>query len=491
MAENTIKESLEIVSNYIGSKVKDREPIFRINVMPEASSAYNGKIIQYLGRTTEYYIRGYFYKCTFLDDEYVWLRHDAQPNMSKGIVVSVPAISVGEYTYNGEEQGPTFLGLDPGRCTITNQKSINAGHHTMSITLKDATNMEWADGSTSPKTYDYDISKKSQIISVDSTNVEVNVDAPTKAISVNGVAGTLSAISSDSSIVATNVNGKNVSITGLKNGNATVTIMSPEDDNHFESNIIVIYVVADMLKVGSFGSLTDKQLVDLVAAADRGEIDLYEDAGWRVGDERRVTLSAMPAANVQETHVSQTVTLVLLDRGVYTLTNAVSSGRTKCSFVVGLKECLKERGKMNNADTTSGSWNSSIRRKWCNNEFKNSIPSSILPIFKQVRVITAGTYNGTTNQTTNDWFFLPAEKECHTPVSNSNATEANALSVLNHYQTDSNLTKKYNTTTTVAGWWTRSPHKSNAQCWVLRTEDGKWSGYKATSGLGLSPIGCI
>lgn len=486
-----IKDSIENIVECFGNEVANREVIFRETTIPAANVRNANKIIQYLGPTTEYYVRGYFYKCTFENDQYIWLRQDVQSREGDEIVVSVPEIIASTYTYNGEEQGPSFLGLDPGRCTITDQKKINAGQYTMSIALNDTTNMKWADGSTSPKTCNYEIEKVPQTISVTTTTVEVNADNPIYTIPVTGVKGILTATSSNQQVATADVDGDNVVITGVKNGNTTITIVAPEDTNCYGSNTITVSVSASMLKIGGFGTLTDEELVKLVAAADRGEIDLYEDAGWRVGDERRVTLSAMPATNVQETHVSQTVTLVLLDRGVYTLTNAVSSGRTKCSFVVGLKECLKEQGRMNNTDTTNGSWNSSIRRKWCNNEFKNSIPSSILSIFKQVKVITAETYNGTTNQTTNDWFFLPAEKECHTPVSNSNATEANALSVLNYYQTDSNLTKKYNTTTTVAGWWTRSPHKSNAQCWVLRTIDSKWNGFKATSGLGLSPIGCI
>lgn len=73
-----IKQSLENIAEYIGGKVADRESIFRVQTIPEASANNLNEIIQYLGPTTEYYIRGYFYKCTYEDDQYIWLRHDVQ-----------------------------------------------------------------------------------------------------------------------------------------------------------------------------------------------------------------------------------------------------------------------------------------------------------------------------------------------------------------------------------------------------------------------------
>ena len=119
----------------------------------------------------------------------------------------------------------------------------------------------------------------------------------------------------------------------------------------------------------------------MVAAADAGKINLSDY--WSVGDTRTVQLSAMSATGVDESHNAQTVELVLMHAGGYDLNSAVASGRSKCSFIVGMKNCLATDGYMNSSETNSGSWDGSARRTWCNNVFKAAMPSTLLPIFKQ------------------------------------------------------------------------------------------------------------
>ena len=176
-----------------------------------------------------------------------------------------------------------------------------------------------------------------------------------------------------------------------------------------------IYFIPDYplptVAIKPWSTASDAELVAMIQAADAGDIDLYEDAGWRVGDERVVHLSAMSATGVGESHAAQDVTLVLVNKGGKELVTPTSSGRTSCSFVWGMKDCLAEKGYMNSTNTNTGSWGASARRTWCNNVFKDALPSTLLPIFKQVKVVTAQTYDGSTNEVTNDYFFLPAGAE--------------------------------------------------------------------------------
>jgi hypothetical protein len=105
-------------------------------------------------------------------------------------------------------------------------------------------------------------------------------------------------------------------------------------------------------RIVTWGGGTDEQIQAMVQAADNGEIDLTDY--WSVGDERQVTLSAMEATGVGESHVEQTVTLVLMNVGGKELANATASGRTTCSFIVGQKGCLAETGYMNSSGGNSG-----------------------------------------------------------------------------------------------------------------------------------------
>lgn len=61
-------------------KVEDIQ-IIQMRIMPQASTDYLGKIVQYIGPTVEAYINGYFYQCDYDTDlaDYVWIQKSTQP----------------------------------------------------------------------------------------------------------------------------------------------------------------------------------------------------------------------------------------------------------------------------------------------------------------------------------------------------------------------------------------------------------------------------
>lgn len=248
------------------------------------------------------------------------------------------------------------------------------------------------------------------------------------------------------------------------------------------------------LKIVSWANGTDAEIVAMVAALDAGEITV-EQTGWKVGDTRTVHLSAMEATGVGESHAEQDVELVLMHAGGYEL----ADGST-CNFVVGQKNSLAETGYMNSTDTNSGSWEGSARRTWCNDTYKNAIPSTLLPIFKQFKTITAETYDGTTLKTSLDYFALPAAKEIFggdtassagSATKYSNLTEFNALFQFGWYKTEANRIKKLGISGSASTWLERSPiyYYSLSFCGV--SGDGGASDISASRTYGLAPFGCI
>jgi hypothetical protein len=276
----------------------------------------------------------------------------------------------------------------------------------------------------------------------------------------------------------------------------TVTITVSYTEKNVTKTATFTVNVSD-LKIVTWAGGTDAEICAMVAAADKGSIDLADY--WAVGDIRTVSLSAMSATNVGESHAAQTVDLVLMHAGGYDLNTAVASGRSKCSFVVGMKDSLATAGYMNASNTNSGSWSSSKRRAWCNNIFKNAIPSTLLPIFKQFKTITAATYNGSTNQTTVDYFALPAAKEIFggtassagSATSYSNLTEFNALFQFDWYKTASNRVKKLGKSGSASFWWERSPYYNDSYHFCHVISDGSADFNAASYSDGLSPFGCI
>ena len=229
---------------------------------------------------------------------------------------------------------------------------------------------------------------------------------------------------------------------------------------------------------------TDEEIVAMVAAADAGLINLADY--WAVGDTRTVQLSAMSATGVGESHAAQEVELVLMHAGGYELADG-----SICNFVVGQKDCLNEKGYINSTNTNTGSWEGSARRAWCNNEYKNALPSTLLPIFKQFKTVTAQTYNGSTNQTSVDYFALPAEREIFDAINYCNQTEYNALFQFDYYKTASNRVKKLGKTGDTGVWWERSPRYNNPTYFCYVYSKGNASANIASNTFGLAPFGCI
>jgi hypothetical protein len=242
----------------------------------------------------------------------------------------------------------------------------------------------------------------------------------------------------------------------------------------------------------------------LIARADAGEIDLYTDAGWRVGDERVVPLSAIAATGsyegvswtVSESYPAQDIILVLMDAGEtsetggsfantaatnYSLVTAVKNkdqtARTNPAFLVGVKTTMKNgsnyiNGYINATQKASGGWDGTwqncARRIWCNTAIRQAIPSTLRSIFKQMNVISAGSRTGTTNVTTQDYFSLIAHKELFGTSASSyqpNAAESAALIQFEYFTDSKNRTIPYNSQYG-STYWLRSMSKDDDGYWL-------------------------
>lgn len=249
----------------------------------------------------------------------------------------------------------------------------------------------------------------------------------------------------------------------------------------------------ELPEIVSWSQGTDEQIVALIQAADDGLIDLVEDCGWAVGDERTISLSAMSATGVGESHLAQNATFVLMNVGGKKLADGV----TDCNFIVGMKDMLTtgstyERGYMNSSNVNAGGWESCARRTWCNNVFYNAIPFSIRPIFKQHINKTS---NGSTNHSqiinSVDYFAFASEKEVFGTTTYSNSTAEAENTQFEWYKTSANRIKLRSPGGSAYGWWERSPGSGYSSYFCLVNSGGSASCYNASNAYGLSPFGCI
>lgn len=248
------------------------------------------------------------------------------------------------------------------------------------------------------------------------------------------------------------------------------------------------FTVSVNVKIVTWAGGTDQEIADMVAAADAGLINLQDY--WAVGQERKVSLSAMAATGVGESHAAQTVTMVLMNAGGKTLATPTAAGQTTCNYVVGLKNGLAEYGYMNSSNTNSGGWDSCARRTWCNSVYRSAIPATLRGIFKQHKNITAsGSSTATTTST--DYFALPAEKEVFGSTTYANSTAETSLTQFQWYKTAANRIKKIGDSGSADSWWERSPGSGYSSYFCAVGSGGSASLHIASFSFLVAPFGCI
>ena len=257
--------------------------------------------------------------------------------------------------------------------------------------------------------------------------------------------------------------------------NGTDTVNTTVQINEFN---ITINKTLSFLTIVTFSDGTDEEILAMVQAHYDDKIKLSDY--WAIGDTRTVTLSAMSATYVGESHSSQDVQLTIIDFDHDDLVTPIN-GKTKAAISVQLKNCLNTKGYMNSSNTNSGGWEESARRKWCNDIFYNAIPSILRNGIKQVIKKNYKVYNSNNITTTSDYCFLLSETEIFGEKKYSiDSTEGTQYE---YYKTSSNRIKQVT-------WWERSPSSDGTHFCNIYT-DGSADSSIAVSTYGVAPCLCI
>ena len=252
------------------------------------------------------------------------------------------------------------------------------------------------------------------------------------------------------------------------------------------------------------GSLED--IAKMLEAHYAGTINISDY--WAVGDTKTISLSAMAATGVGESHRATDYEVVIIGINHDDLKTPIN-GKTKAAVTLQLKNCLtsgqytymtdeynasgtaKELGYMNSSNTNSGGWEGCARRTWCNNIFKNALPSALSNIVKTVLKKNYKVYNSTTITTTDDDVFLLSETEIFgTNTYSAGSTEGTQY---DYFKTTSNRCKdpKWNSSSASGNWWERSPTSSDSTYFCLVNYSGTASSRGAGTTFGLAPAFCL
>lgn len=257
------------------------------------------------------------------------------------------------------------------------------------------------------------------------------------------------------------------------------------------------------LKIVTFADGTDAEIEKMIEAHYAGKINIGDY--WAVGDKRIIHHNAMDATGVSESHKANDYAYVIIGIEHDDLATAIN-GKTKAAITIQTERMLyldttteynssydasHECGYMNSSDTNSGGWEGCERRTWCNNVYKECLPTYIRDMMKQVKKLTSvGRYSDII-KTSNDYAFLPSEIEIFGSASNSYAGEGKQYQYFKNAA--ANICKKpyYSSNYASGFWWERSPHIGSSSDFGFVNAGGGASYTNATSIYGVAPCLCI
>ena len=257
------------------------------------------------------------------------------------------------------------------------------------------------------------------------------------------------------------------------------------------------------LKIVTFADGTDEEIAKMVQAHYNDKINISDY--WAVGDTRSVSLSAMSATGVGESHRAQTVQFVIGDFEHDDLATAIN-GHTKAAITLLQKDCLMdasnasnpvngrgntENGYINSTNTNVGGWKSCARRTWCNNVYFNAFPSAWQSMVKTVNKKSSMGNGSSAIETVQDKIFLAAEIEIFGSTTYSFAGEGTQYTYYKNATANRYKMPKWDSSCFSHTYWERSPNRDNAYKFCGSNYAGNESTTEADYPLGVAPCLCI
>lgn len=289
-------------------------------------------------------------------------------------------------------------------------------------------------------------------------------------------------------------------VTGLTNGKQYYFALFPYSTDgvyNYDAGNRLLGEPED-LKIVTFADGTDDEITKMIEAHYAGKININDY--WAVGDKRTIHHNAMAATGVSESHKENDYVYVIIGIEHDDLVTPVND-KTKAAITIQTERMLYldatveyihsydpsyECGYMNSSNTNSGGWEDCKRRKWCNNAYKQCLPTYIQNMMKQVKKLTSAGNQSSTIKTSNDYAFLPSEIEVFGSTTYSFAGEGKQYQ---YFKMTANRYKKprHNSNYVSGYWWERSPYSSDSSYFCGVGPNGNADCYSANSTYGVAP----
>lgn len=369
--------------------------------------------------------------------------------------VNVPTQS-GSLTYNGEAQSPSWSGYDSSKMTMGGTTSgTNAGSYDANFTT--TANYQWPDGTTEAKTVSWSIQKAAGSLSISPESMTLDTSATSKVITVTRAGtGAISAQSSAPTIASVSVSGNQVTVTGLANGSANITISVAADTNYTAPASKQCSVTVSLLK----DNFADNEWSEIIAACQSGNVP----ASWVVGNYKNMTINGK----------AYRIDIIGKNHDTY-----ASGGTAPLTFQ--MHDCYDETKQMNSSNTNSGGWTNCAMRSTHLPAILNLMPAEVKAAIREVQKKTSAGNQSSSIQTTNDKLFLLSEIEIFGSTTYSFAGEGKQY---DYYKAGNSKVK--NLSGSAYNWWERSPYSSNSTLFCIVNSNGSANAINASTSYGVA-----
>ena len=421
------------------------------------------------------------------------------PNRLK--IANIPSQN-GSLTYTGSAQTPSWNNYDSSKMTLSVTAQTNAGTYSASFTPKD--DYMWSDSTTTAKSVSWKIGKATGSLSLSKSSITLNSTTKSATFTVTRAGdGKITVESSDTTVATVSLSGTTVTVSSVndKTGTATITVKVAAGTNHTAPSNKTCAVSCEFLPaVGT--ALNDISWADIKRISDAGLASSY----FSVGDRKAVALNG----TVGSLSLSGTYYCYIIgidhnsgkegtNRIHFQFGYSAASGGVHLAFIDSGYNSQKTSGawfNMNNANSNSGGWKSSLMKTVICPAFKSAMPSDLQAVLKATTKYSDNTGGGSDTASyvtaTSEEVFLLAEFEVFGARSYANSAEKNYQAQYAWYSAgNSKVRYRHSATSSTAYWWLRSVYAdfSNLFCFVYTS--GSAYVYDAYYSFGFAPAFCV
>ena len=238
--------------------------------------------------------------------------------------------------------------------------------------------------------------------------------------------------------------------------------------------------VIDGVEIVSFEWGSDEQLAAMIDAAHEGKIDLQRDAGWRVGNMRKIRIGAFTGGG-NTAHAAQNIDIVISSFDDY--------NGCGCVLQFDFVESLATKQRMNASSTNEGGYGAMEMKSVTLPALAEALPSWLKDHLLTFNVLTsAGNRSSSIVTVSGNKLALRSEMEVLGSSSKSYAGEGTRGT---YYKVSGTEVKTLGYSGSDDSWWTRSPSNTNSISFSYISFNGAMNGNSPTTTLGIAPFGCL